>query len=124
MATVTPTFAKIRGPAGGIDAVVVTWTPLTTTNTTGAALQRTDLSDRSVQFTGTFGATPSFVFEGSNDGVNYFTLASPSGAALTFTGANLLQVSVPTAWVRPRLASGGDGTTAVTVTLTARRMLR
>ncbi len=125
MATITPTFSKLRGPAGGIDAVVVTWTPLTTANTVGVAFARSDLDDRSVQFTGTFGgSSPSFVFEASNDGINFFTLSNPFGTSLTFASANLLQTNAPAAWVRPRLASGGDGTTAVTVTLTARRTLR
>lgn len=123
--TVTPTFSKIRGPAGGIDAVVVTWTPLTTANPAGAPFARADLDDRSVQFTGTFGgSSPSFLFEGSNDGTNFFTLANPFGVALSFGSPNLLQTNAPTAWVRPRLTSGGDGTTAVTVTMTARRTLR
>ena len=35
MATTTPTFSKIRGPGGGIDAVVATWTPLATSGDVG-----------------------------------------------------------------------------------------
>jgi hypothetical protein len=58
MATIVPTFSKIRGPAGGVDAVVASWTPLAAAGDTGQALQRTDLADRSVQVTGAFaGAT-------------------------------------------------------------------
>jgi hypothetical protein len=121
MSTIVPTFSKIRGPAGGIDALIATWTPLAASGDVGQALQRTDLSDRSVQVTGTFaGAT--IVFEGSNDGTNYFTLSSPAGTALSFTAAGLVQVNQPTAWVRPHVTSGSGA--SLTVTLAARRTLR
>jgi hypothetical protein len=114
MATITPTFSKIRGPAGGIDAVVATWTPFAASGDVGQALQRPDLSDRSVQVTGTF-AGSTIVFEGSNDGTNYFTLASPSGAALSFTAAGLLQLNQATAFVRPRVTAGSGASLAVTM---------
>src|ERR1700678_858261 len=121
MATIVPSFSKIRGPAGGIDAVVVTWTPLATSGDVGQALQRTDLDDRSVQVVGTF-SSATLVFEGSNDGVNYFTLSNPSGTALTFTAAGLMQVTEATAWVRPHVTAGSGA--SLTVSLTARRTLR
>jgi hypothetical protein len=105
MATIVPTFSKIRGPAGGIDAVVVTWGGFAASGDVGQALQRTDLVDRSVQVAGTFsGAT--LVFEGSNDGVNYFTLSNPSGTSLSFSTAGLMQVTEATAWVRPHVTAG------------------
>src|SRR5258708_30422689 len=100
MTTIVPTFSKIRGPAGGVDAVVTTWTPLAAAGDIGQPLQRTDLADRSVQVTGTFaGAT--IVLEGSNDGTNYFTLSNPAGAALSFTAAGLMHVHQPTHCVAP-----------------------
>ena len=121
MATIIPTFSKIRGPSGGIDAVVVNWTPLAASGDIGQAVQRVDISDRSVQVTGTFaGAT--IVFEGSNDGVNYFTLSNPAGTALSFTAAGFIQVNQPAAWVRPRVTAGSGA--SLTVTLTARRTMR
>jgi hypothetical protein len=121
MATLVPTFTKIRGPAGGIDGMVATWTPLAAAGDVGQALQRTDLSDRSVQVTGTFaGAT--LVFEGSNDGVNFFPLSNPAGSALSFTSAGLMQMTTATAWVRPHVSAGSGA--ALTVTMTARRTLR
>jgi hypothetical protein len=121
MTTIIPAFSKLRGPAGGIDALVVTWTPLAAAGDVGQALQRADLSDRSVQVAGTFaGAT--LVVEGSNDGVNYFTLPNPSGSALSFTAAGLMQFNVPTAWIRPRVTAGSGAT--LTVTLAARRAYR
>jgi len=121
MATIIPTFSKIRGPSGGIDAVVITWAGLSASGDVGQALQRTDLVDRSVQVAGTFsGAT--LVFEGSNDGANYFTLSNPSGTALSFSTGGLMQVTEATAWVRPHITSGSGA--SLTVTLTARRTLR
>jgi len=121
MTTIVPTFSKIRGPAGGIDAIVAAWSPLAAAGDVGQALQRTDLADRSVQVTGTFAAA-TIVLEGSNDGINYFTLSNPAGAALSFTAAGLMQVNLPTAWVRPRVTVGSGA--SLTVRLTARRTLR
>ena len=121
MTTIVPTFSKLRGPAGGIDAIVVTWTAFAAAGDVGQPLQRVDLSDRSVQVTGAFaGAT--IVLEGSNDGANYFTLSSPAGAALSFTAAGLMQVNEPVAFVRPHVTSGSGA--SLTVTLTARRTMR
>jgi hypothetical protein len=121
MTTIVPTFSKIRGPAGGIDAVLATWTPFAAAGDVGQPLQRVDLSDRSVQVAGTFaGAT--IVFEGSNDGANWFTLSSPSGAALSFTAAGLMQVNMPVALVRPHVTLGSGASLAVT--MTARRTMR
>jgi hypothetical protein len=121
MTTIVPAFTKLRSPAGGIDAIVATWTPLAASGDVGQPLQRVDLPDRSVQVAGTFaGAT--IVFEGSNDGANYFTLASPSGAALSFTAAGLVQVNMPAAFVRPHVTLGSGA--SLTVTMTARRTIR
>src|SRR5260370_9716330 len=100
MATIVPTFTKIRGPAGGVDAVVTTWTPLAAAGDVGQPLQRTDLADRSAQVTGTFaGAT--IVLEGSNDGSNYFTLSNPPGTALSFPPALPIPSNPPPAPLRP-----------------------
>jgi hypothetical protein len=56
------------------------------------------------------------------NGANYFTLSSPSGAALSFTAAGLLQVNEPAAFVRPHVTSGSGA--SLTVTMTARRTMR
>jgi hypothetical protein len=73
-----------------------------------------------VQVQGTFGASGSVSVEGSNDGVNYHTLRDPQGVSLTFTAAGLKAVLELTRFIRPRVTAG-DGTTALTVTLVARR---
>jgi hypothetical protein len=76
-------------------------------------------SDRSVQVGGTFGAAGTVVWEGSNDGVNYFMLSAPQGTSLSFTSAGLKQVLEGVLYARPRVAAG-DGTTAIAVSLMLR----
>lgn len=76
-------------------------------------------SDRSVQVAGTFGASGTLVWEGSNDGTNFFPLSSPAGTSLTFTAAGLKQVLEGVLYARPRV-SAGDGTTNLQVTLLLR----
>ena len=76
-------------------------------------------SDRSIQVNGTFGASGTVVWEGSNDGVNFFTLTAPAGTSLTFTAAGLKQVLEGVLYARPRVTSG-DGTTNLSVTVLLR----
>lgn len=76
--------------------------------------------DRSVQVTGTFGAGGSVSWEGSNDGSNWAVLTTPAGGAVTFTAAGLKQVLEGTLYSRPHVTAG-DGTTALVVTVFARR---
>lgn len=76
--------------------------------------------DRSVQVTGTFGSGGTIVWEGSNDGTNWVTLNTPAGVAISLTGAGLKQVLEGTLYARPRVTAG-DGTTALVVTVFARR---
>src|SRR5262249_19386061 len=116
-----PTFSKIRGPAARVDAILANCTPLSAAGDVRQALQRTDLAERSAQLTGTFAASTIGLVR-SNDGTNYVTCSLPPGAALPLTPAGLMQVSQPTAWVRPRVTVGSGA--SLTVTLTARRTLR
>ena len=108
MATITPTFAKIRGPGGGIDAVVVTWAGLASTGDVGQAIQRPDLADRSFQVTGTFVGN-TIICEGSNDGVNWFTLTNPTGGSISFSAAGGFQITEATAFIRPHVTGGSGG---------------
>src|SRR5712675_1137698 len=107
MATIIPTFAKIRGPGGGIDAVVVTWSGLATTGDVGQSIQRPDLADRSFQVTGTF-AGSTVVCEGSNDGINWFTLTNPTGGSQSYASAGGAQITEAVAYIRPHV-TGGSG---------------
>ena len=76
-------------------------------------------SDRSVQVAGTFGASGSVLWEGSNDGVNWATLNAPQGTALTWTTAAIKQVLEGALYMRPRVTAG-DGTTNLIITVQLR----
>lgn len=76
-------------------------------------------SDRSVQVTGTFGTGGTVVIEGSNDGVNFYTLNDLGGAALSITAAGLKGIREPVLFLRPRVTAG-DGTTNLAVTFFVR----
>lgn len=124
MATIVPTFTKIRSQNGGVDAILVKWALGNADS--GQPVQMTWLPDKSIQFDGTFGAATA-VLEGSNvdDGTGthtFVTLNDPTGNALSFTTNGQKAVTEVTAWVRPR-TSGGTGT-AVTAALLMRRPFR
>lgn len=114
MAAVAPTITDIK--AFGDNAHVVSWTPLTTTNDTGTAIEMAGSSIRSIQFAGTFGAGGTIVLQGSNDGTNYVTLTDPQGTAISKTAAAIEQIEEVTRYIRP-FVSAGDGTTSLTATL-------
>lgn len=80
---------------------------------TGSVIEMPGSSDRSVQFTGTFGSGGTAVIEGSNDGVTYFTLKDPSSTAISKTSAGLSQILELTRYIRPHVTAG-DGTTSLT----------
>lgn len=91
------------------DAVVVVWTGLLNGDD-GFQYENVGRADRSIQFTGTFGAGGTIVLEGSNNGVNYVTLSDPSSIAISKTAASIEAVLELMRFVRPRV-TGGDGTT-------------
>lgn len=94
-----------------------TWTPLLTTDT-GSAESCGRLSDRSIQVIGTLGAGGSINVQGSNDGTTWATLSDPAGVALATMGVGIEEILENTLFVRP-VVVGGDGTTSITVILTA-----
>src|SRR5260221_13470691 len=121
MTIIVPTFSKIRGPGGGIDAVVVTWSGLANAGDTGQPIQRPDYADRSFQVVGTFsGGT--LVCEGSNDGTHWVTLENPVGGFLSFTATGLFQVMEATAFMRPNLQIGAGA--SLNAIMTMRRSYR
>lgn len=102
-------------------ALVSTWAAIPNGNT-GEPFEWPGFADRSVQITGTFGGG-TVVIEGSNDGTNYVTLNNMQGSALSFSAAGFKGVAEISRYIRPSV-SGGDGTTAITVTIVARRASR
>lgn len=69
-------------------ALIKEWT-ITGTDT-GAPVELFGYGDKTVQFSGTFGAAVSL--QGSIDGVNYVTLTDLDGAAISKTAAALVAV--------------------------------
>lgn len=88
---------------------------------TGDAVSGVNQSDRSVQVKGTFGAGGSVTLQGSLDlaATTFATLVDQSDNNLTFTSAKIESVQQLTDWIRPTVTAG-DGTTALTITLTAK----
>lgn len=97
---------------------VTTWAAIPNGNS-GLPQNCASYNDKCVQVTGTF-ASATFSIEGSNDGVTYFALHDPAGAALTFTSAGLKEILENPVYIRPGLSSAGDGTTSLTVVLAQR----
>lgn len=103
---------------------LATWGPLANGDS-GLPVALDNLSDRSIQIFGTFGAGGTIIWEGSNDDdgtgtVGHFvTLNDPFNVALSFTAAALKGIIEGVRYMRPRVTAG-DGTTALTVYLFAR----
>ena len=98
------------------DAYIAEWAEISAAITTGDALEKVQLTDRTVQMTGTWdGAT--IVMQGSLDGVTYFTLTDPQGNALSFTADGLESVMEATRFIRPFRSVAGGGTVDVKVIL-------
>lgn len=85
----------------------------------GEPLDLSAFADRSVQVTGTFGASGNLRVEGSLDGVTYSVLSDPQGNALDIASAKIEAVLEATRFIRPRVTSG-DGTTDLSVTIISR----
>lgn len=116
MATVNCTTTDISDD-GSVKRIE--WTPLTTTNADGIKVAISKFADKSVTFTGTFGAGGTVKLQGSNDGSNWFDLTDPQGNAISKTSAALEAVTENTQYIRP-FVSAGDGTTSLTAVLVAR----
>ena len=109
-----------RHPTSGYrNALLVTWSPMANGDT-GAPVIEAEYADRTVQIGGTFGLNGSVTLEGSNDGATYFPLTDPQGNAITKTAAALEVIQEGPKYMRPSVTAG-DGTTAITVTVFARR---
>lgn len=118
MATVNSTANTDIAGDGSVRKIV--WTPLTTTNADGGAVEWVQFADRTIQFNGTFGAGGTIKMQGSNDGTNWFDLTDPQGNAISKTAAGIETCTEITMFARP-FVSAGDGTTSLTATLVMRR---
>lgn len=74
----------------------------------GLPILLSERGDGSIHVRGTFaGATATL--QGSNDGVNWFTLNDPFGSAVSFTATGLTQF-IERPWKLRLITSGGAGT--------------
>lgn len=103
-----------------LDVAVTTWDGLAAGDD-GEPVRLAVYSDRSIQVSGTFGGA-SVTIGGSNDGVTYHALTDTAGEPLTLTSGALKQIVELPVFLKPRVF-GGDGTTALTVTLAGRRSI-
>jgi len=125
VATVASTIQRVNTFLD--DAHVLSWTPLTTTNADGGAIEMPGSADRTIQFLGTFGAGGTIILQGSNvlapvagTDTDWFTLTDPQGNAISKTAAGGEAVLELTRWVRPKVTAG-DGTTSLTALLLVKR---
>ena len=125
MATVAYTIERVQTFMD--DAHVMSWTPLTTTNADGQAVEMPGSADRTIQFLGTFGAGGTVILQGSNvlapaagTDTDWFTLTDPQGTAISKTASAGEAVLELTRWVRAKVTAG-DGTTSITALLLVKR---
>lgn len=104
------------------------WANITNGNS-GDAYELPTMPDKTVTFTGTFGAGGSVTMYGSNNeadvGVEpgsgtWVALVDPQGNPITKTGAAIEVILDCPRFICPRVTAG-DGTTSITVTVTASR---
>ena len=117
MAVVKPTV--VYAPNGNTNGALITWAALANGDT-GAPVEGVDFADRTVQVGGTFGVGGSVTLQGGNDNVQWDALTDPQGNAITKTAVGLEVIEEGPRYVRPSVTAG-DGTTAITVTIWARR---
>ena len=104
-------------------ANLITWSGLLFSSLdTGDPYEVPGFSDRTVQFSGTFGVSGAVQIEGSNDGTNYIILTDPQGNNITKTAASIEAVTELPRFIRPRVTAG-DGTTNLIASLFMKRVL-
>lgn len=98
------TVAKVET---GANVTIHTWN-LTTADPTGDAVELPMASDRTVQFTGTWGSATA-ILEGSLDNVTFLGLNDPSSTAISKTADGIEAVLENVRYIRPRLSVVGTG---------------
>lgn len=98
---------------------VYRWTAIPQ-NENGNAVEIPRSADKSVHIKGTFGGATVHL-KGSNDadGASYVILKDALGVLISLTAEDIRQVLPSPLLVRPEVV-GGDGTTAITVTIVSR----
>ena len=100
---------------------IVKYTWVLANGESGDPVTAVNHSDRSVQVSGTFGAGGTVELRGSLDGgTTYAVLTDQNDNNLSITAAKIESVMQITEYFRP-VVTAGDGTTALTITLLAKR---
>ena len=120
MATVSAVISPVNSYRD--DAHVISWANIGTTDNVGSSEPVPGSHIKSVQFDGTFGAAATITLEGSNNGSNWVVLTDLQGNSISKTSAAIEGIQEHTRYVRPKLASGGDGSTAIDITLFVKRI--
>lgn len=102
-----------------IPAAIIGWTGLLNGDT-GAAVEMVDFADKTVTFTGTFGAGGTIKLQGSNDNSNWFDMTDGQGNAISKTAAGMELVAEGPRYIRPSVTAG-DGTTSLAAQVLCRR---
>lgn len=105
------TFANGTDPR---DGWLVKWEGLHDGDLGAAVSDFVALPYRSIQVAGEFGLCGTLVWEGSNDGVNFYAMKDGDGMPLKFDAPGLGEVFQSVLAVRPNVTNG-DETTALTV---------
>lgn len=126
MSTINPTYGDIAVAAGSVGPIAktVAWGPMANGDV-GQPIPASlaPYAERTFQVAGTFGVGGTVAIEGTNDGVNYAALKDVNGSSVSITSAGIVEVSAPVIGIRPHV-TGGDGSTALTVTACIRRVNR
>jgi hypothetical protein len=117
MSVVPYTLVWYPEPARPI-GLIVTWGPMGTSDT-GLPLDLVGFADRSIQVEGTFGGA-TLELQGSNDLTNFRVLHDPYSNPLDYLAARIDHLTEIPVLMRPAVL-GGDGTTALNVTMYIRR---
>lgn len=88
----------------------------------GDAVYSPTLSDRTVQFSGVFGGATVGI-QGTVDGTVWQPVTDPQGNAISKSVSSLEAIS-ENCWAYKPVVTGGDGTTAIIITLMSRRSIR
>lgn len=119
MANVTPTVTYDDDRAGA----VVSW-PNLANGDNGTPVLLPDMLSKTVYVNGTFGTSGNVAIQGGANGSdlgNFTILTDPQGNNLSFTAAKVEAVQEQTRLLRPVVVNG-NGSTNLTVTLTARKI--
>ena len=123
MATVPPVFTRVGRP----DVRQVTWT--LANGDVGTPVDLSNYPDKSVDIGGNFGAGGSVTLRGNNatsspnpasSATVWAALTDPQANAITKTSKAIEEVLENTRWYSPEVTAG-DGTTAITVSILARK---